>query len=108
MSPHPPYAPARRRALSLLALAALATATALPGVAQERTPSPPVKVTVRDEKPVVVDPETNPTMGGALPVDPVKRIQFNANGNVANIRSADNQTLHLSHFPSFLVDNQLY
>jgi hypothetical protein len=110
MSPLLSRVPARRRSLSLVTLAVVAAATALPGSAQERSASPQVKVTIRDEKPVVVDPDSSPSAidSGSLPVDPKRRIQYNANGFVANIRSEDNQTLHLSHFPSFMVDAQLY
>jgi hypothetical protein len=109
MSPNPAYAPARRRALSLFTLASVTAVCALPGAAQERTTSPPVRVTITDEKPVVVDTETSEaSSGSSLPIDPVKRIQFTPSGLSANIRSENNQTLHLSHFPSFLIDNQLY
>jgi hypothetical protein len=97
--------PARRRVASLLALAALAAACP----AQERTPSPPVKVTITDERPVVVDAEgSSATAGSTLPIDPVKRIMFTPGGLTANIRSENNQSLHLSHFPSFQLDGRLY
>jgi hypothetical protein len=77
-------------------LATLATGAA----SQEPANSPPVKVTIQDEKPVVVEP--------VLPIDPVRRIQYNVNGMSVAMRSENNQTLHLSHFPTFSVDGRLY
>jgi hypothetical protein len=81
-------------------LAVLTGIVALPGSAQEGTPSPPVKVTVRDETPVVIEP--------VLPIDPARRIQYQSTGVGSTVRAENNQTLHLSYFPSFKIDNQLY
>jgi hypothetical protein len=91
--------------LVLLGLAVAGAARA----AQERTSSPPVKVTITDEKPVIVDTDSpSASSGSSLPIDPVKRIMFTPGGLTANIRSENNQTLHLSHFPSFQIDGRLY
>ncbi len=61
----------------------------------------PVRVTVRDEKPVLTDE-------AAVPVDPRPRIQFTLNALAVNVRSEQGQTLHLSHFPTFHIDGQLF
>jgi hypothetical protein len=74
-------------------LLGLAVATAL---AQEQTR--PVQVTVKDEKAVVVEP--------VLPVDPVPRIRFQPTGLGVSVNGENGETLHLSHFPSLLIDGQ--
>jgi hypothetical protein len=60
----------------------------------------PVSVTVRDESPVAVE--------SLVPVDPVKRINYDAQGLGVSLRSEQNQTLHLSHYPTFHVNGQLF
>jgi len=55
-------------------------------------------VTIRDEKPVVVEQ--------VAPLDPVRRIQYQASPMGVSVRSEFNQTLHLSHFPSLIIDGQ--
>jgi hypothetical protein len=92
---------------AILVLLGLTAAGA--GRAQERTAAPPVKVTITDEKPVVAETDAmSSSAGSSLPVDPQKRIMFNPGGMTANIRAENNQPLHLSHFPSFQIDGQLY
>src|SRR5262245_34753061 len=53
-------------------------------------PADKVKVTIQDEKPVIVE--------AALPVDPTPRVRYTASGLGAQIRTEQNQQLHLSHF----------
>ena len=60
---------------------------------------PAVKVTIQDEKPVVVE--------AALPVDPTPRIRYSAAGLGAQIRTEQNQQLHLSHFPLLNIDGRV-
>ncbi|MCI0685527.1 MAG: hypothetical protein L0Y71_25795 [Gemmataceae bacterium] len=60
---------------------------------------PAVKVTVQDEKPVVTEV--------ALPVDPTPRIRYNVAGMTPQIRTEQNQQLHLSHFPMFNIDGRI-
>lgn len=79
--------------------------TSFPASTQE--PGKKFKVKITDEKTVVVDMEDSGL------VDPVKRINFDVNafqqGNFyLNIRTIGNQTLHLSHFPSFQINGQIY
>src|SRR5262249_589666 len=96
MSRHlsPPPCPSRRWAG--LALAALA----LTGAALAQAPRPPFKVTVQQEK-----AGTSPEPSG--PVDPVRRINYNATGLGVGVRGENNETLHLSHFPTFHFDGQI-
>jgi hypothetical protein len=72
-------------------LAGLA-ATAEPGASR-------VKVTIQDEKPVVVET--------ALPVDPTPRVRYNVAMLSAQIRTEQNQQLHLSHFPVLNLDGRI-
>jgi hypothetical protein len=58
------------------------------------------KVTINDDKPVVVE--------SAVPIDPTKRINFNPQGLTAQITDEQNRTLHLSHFPTIMVDGQMF
>ncbi len=67
-------------------------ATAEPGASR-------VKVTIQDEKPVVVET--------ALPVDPTPRVRFNVAMLTAQIRTEQNQQLHLSHFPVLNIDGRV-
>src|SRR5262245_16124553 len=71
----------------------------LAGVAFSQEKSPPFRVTIKDDKPIVVEPET--------PLDPQRRINYQPNGLSVQIRSENNQTLHLSHFPTLSIDGQL-
>ncbi len=64
---------------------------------------PKFNVKFADDKEVVVNLEDS----GA--VDPVKRINFQSQGQgfYINITTMQNQMLHLSHFPSFMIDGQV-
>jgi hypothetical protein len=59
-------------------------------------------VKIQDEKPVVVDTEDTSA------IDPARRINFQSQGafNV-NINTIQGQTLHLSHFPSFMINGRM-
>ncbi len=71
-----------------------------PGRTQEPA-KPKFSVKVQDEKAVVVDMEDS----GAI--DPTKRINFGSQGNFfCNVATIDNQRLHLSHFPSFMINGR--
>jgi hypothetical protein len=59
-----------------------------------------VKVTIKNEKPVTVE--------DATPLDAVRRVNYQLMGMAIGIRSESNQTLHLSHFPTFSIDGRLY
>jgi hypothetical protein len=85
----------------LLALILLFGAASLYAFPQE-TAKPKFDVKIQDDKTVFVDVEAS---GG---IDPTKRIQFNGNngGFMINIATMQGQTLHLSHFPNFLINNQ--
>jgi hypothetical protein len=84
-----------------LALAALAAALAGTAFSQGPAPRQPFKVTVKDEKAVTSEE-------AAVPVDPVRRINYGSTGLGASIRGANNETLHLSHFPTFSVDGAVH
>src|SRR2546426_714057 len=76
----------------------------LPAQTQEPA-KPKFTVKIADDKEVIVNLDDS----GA--VDPTKRINFDGNafmqGNFyINIRTINNQTLHLSHFPSFMIDGR--
>jgi hypothetical protein len=92
--------PARRRGVRL-ALAALAAALVGTAFSQGQAPRAPFKVTVKDEKAVTSEE-------AAIPVDPVRRINYGSTGLGASVRGENNETLHLSHFPSFNVDGQVH
>jgi hypothetical protein len=81
-------------------VALLGFALGAAGYGREPAGGPPVRVTIRDEQPVVVEP--------VLPLDPVRRIQFQPTGVGVGVRSETNQTLHLSHFPTFNIDGRLH
>src|SRR5262249_9109569 len=86
------YMSFRRLSLALIGLVA---AVAL-SPAQE-APRPPFTVKIIDEKAVVVEADS--------PVDPAERIRFQNNGNFfPNITDEQGRTLHLSHFPTFKID----
>src|SRR5258708_7951084 len=83
--------PPRWAAVALLAALGIAWTGA--GFSQEKEGLGPVQVTIKDEKAVVVDSELTALSG--LPVDPVRRINFNAQGLIANVSTEQGQTLHL-------------
>lgn len=58
-------------------------------------------VKIQDEKAVVVNVENS----GA--VDPAQRIRFMSQGNFfISVNTMQNQTLHLSHFPNFMINGR--
>lgn len=59
----------------------------------------PVQVTIKDEQPVVVEP--------VLPIDPVRRIIYAPTGLGVSVRTINNETLHLSHFPTFQLNGRV-
>lgn len=59
----------------------------------------PVKVTIQDEKPVVVE--------AALPVDPTPRVRYTAAGLGAQFRTEQNQQLHLSQYTLLNIDGRV-
>ncbi|HZZ78147.1 MAG TPA: hypothetical protein VFE62_06495 [Gemmataceae bacterium] len=74
------------------------------GTAQDSKPKFDVKI--RDEKAVVN------AMDDTGAIDPTQRINFNGQnfagqGFYLNIRTMNNQTLHLSHFPMFKIDERI-
>ena len=86
----------RRLALGLVA-AVLLAALAGTSASQEQA-SGPVKVSIKDEKPVIVEQ--------VLPVDPQRRINYQPSGLSVMVRGENNETLHLSMFPGVLIDGQ--
>src|SRR5262245_24417858 len=84
------FNPRRALAFAIISIAAVAHAG--------DSPSSKVKVTIQDEKPVVVE--------AALPVDPTPRVRYSASGLSAQIRTEQNQSLHLSHFPMLNIDGR--
>src|SRR5438093_1134313 len=63
----------------------------------ESKSGPPVKVTIQDEKPLVVEP--------VLPIDLVKRVQSQPSGNMDHIVRVDNKTMHLGSINTLLHIN---
>ena len=62
---------------------------------------PKYSVKVQDDKTVTVDMEDS----GAI--DPVQRIKFGTQGNFfINVNTMQGQTLHLSHFPNFMINGR--
>src|SRR6266542_2996729 len=61
---------------------------------------PKYNVKITDDKTIVVDIENSG------PVDPTRRINFSAQGNnfFMQINTIRGETLHLSHFPTFLIN----
>jgi hypothetical protein len=83
-----------------LGLAALLAAGWVAVAGQEaKGPANPFKVTITEEKAVVVET--------AIPVDPTPRIRFQPAGLIATINDEQGRTLHLSHFPTLNVDEQI-
>lgn len=62
-------------------------------------PRPAVKVTIQDEKPVVVE--------AVLPIDPTPRVRFTPGPLSAQIATAQGGQLHLSNSTILKVDNQV-
>jgi hypothetical protein len=89
----------KMRNLFIVGLVLAALALAGTSFSQEKTTGA-VKVTIRDEKPVIVEQ--------VLPVDPQRRINYQPSGLSVMVRGENNETLHLSHFPSLLIDGQFY
>lgn len=88
--------------LSIVATVVLFALASLPAFTQEPA-KPKFNVKIGDEKTVVSSIEDS----GAI--DPTKRINFSTQGNFfCNINTIRGETLHLSHFPSFMIDGQLY
>lgn len=77
----------------------LAALTASAGQDAPRSSSP-YKVTIRDDKPVIVD-----TM--LVPVDPTPRIRYTPQGLGVQVNDENGGTLHLSHFPTMKIDDQM-
>jgi hypothetical protein len=73
--------------------------------AQEPT-KPKFRTKITDGQEVVVDVESSG------PIDPTQRINFDQQqgfpGFYINIRTSQNQTLHLSHFPSFMINGRFH
>ncbi len=105
MSPRP--LPTRERIRPALrplttALAVLATAWAGSALSQGPAARGPVRVTVKDERPATTDPDA------AVAVDPVKRIRYAPTGMGVQVNSETGGTLHLSHYPNFHIDGQVF
>ena len=75
-----------------------ASLLALVSMAGEKTRGP-VRVTIQDEKPVVVE--------AVLPVDPTPRVRYTPSPLGAQIRTEQNQTLHLSNITLLKIDEQV-
>jgi hypothetical protein len=60
----------------------------------------PYKVTIKDDKPVIVDTT-------AVPVDPTPRIRYQAQGLGVHVTDEQGRQLHLSHFPTLNIDGQM-
>jgi hypothetical protein len=92
---------AARLGVALFAMASLVTVGAMSSQTGEST-KPKFHVKIQDDKTIVVDMEDS----GAI--DPTKRINFGSQGNFfMNINTLQGQTLHLSHFPSFMINGQV-
>jgi hypothetical protein len=81
----------------------LSLALLLCGVLLAATPStaqPPVRVTIKDDKPVVVE--------AAAPVDPTRHINIQYGGNMYIRLTVDNKTMHLGYiYTAFHIDGQV-
>ncbi|MBM3994443.1 MAG: hypothetical protein FJ303_09875 [Planctomycetes bacterium] len=72
----------------------------LAGGAAQSSDKPKFRVKIADEKAIVTE---NDDIGA---IDPTQRISFASGGTFyVNIRTLQGQTLHLSHFPQFLINN---
>lgn len=91
----------RGRLLGLLVIAGL-----LVGFASVTAQESKFKTKITDEKEVIVNLEDSGV------VDPTKRINFDQQqgfpGFYINIRTMQQQTLHLSHFPSFMINGRFH
>jgi hypothetical protein len=84
----------------LIGLAPLvATACLAVSIGADEPGKAPVKVTIEDEKTVVVET--------ALPIDPTPRIRYTPSGLGAQITDEQGRQLHLSHFPIIKIDEQV-
>src|SRR5688572_21648818 len=75
------------------------------GASAQEPVKPKFNIKVADYQTTVVDIEDSGV------IDPMKRIKFNEkdtgnNGFFMNIRTIQNQTLHLSHFPTFMINGK--
>jgi hypothetical protein len=85
-----------KKLLCLLAILSVTVA----GLSQGPAPTPPVTVTIQDEKPVVVDSNQG--------IDPRQRVQLNTQGNMMINLRVDNQTMHLGFIQTmFHIDGQV-
>ncbi len=87
----------RRGSFGLTTLLAF---TWVAGAGQEVRHAGPYKVTITDEKAVIVQ--------AALPVDPIPRIRYNPGGLGVMVNDEHGRTLHLSHFPTLNIDGQVF
>ncbi len=87
---------------STTALFTLSLAGALAGTVLADGPAPkgPVKVSIKANQPILTDETSGP-------LDPVRRINYMPAGLGVSVRGANNETLHLSHFPTFHIDGQV-
>jgi hypothetical protein len=81
-------------------MAVLAVALGAVVALAQRPAGPPYQVTVQDEKTVATEP--------VLPLDPTPHIRYFPSGMGVAVRGEQNQTLHLSHFPTFIIDGRIY
>src|SRR5438128_1378864 len=71
------------------------------GFSQEPTPKPPVKVTIQDDKPMVVET--------VVPVEPQQHAVVNGQPNFMVSLRVDNKTMHLGTIQTVLkIDGQLH
>ena len=85
-----------KKLLCLLAILSVTVA----GLSQGPAPTPPVTVTIQDEKPVVVESNQG--------IDPRQRVQLNTQGNMMINLRVDNQTMHLGFIQTmFHIDGQV-
>jgi hypothetical protein len=92
--------------LSGALVASIALALAIASVHSDEPASRKFTVKIQDEKDVIADVEGN---GGGV-VDRTKRINLNSQGQgnfFLNITTMQNQPLHLSHYPNFMIDNRV-
>src|SRR5450755_4491784 len=101
MNPETSRTPIRFTLQRCAAVALVATLTVVAaGLSQEQTGTAPVQVTIKDEQAVVVE--------AVLPVDPVRRINYQPQGLVPYVRTEDNRTLHLSVSGLLNIDGQVH
>jgi len=83
----------------IIVVVGLVLTSVLFGFAGERDRAP-VKVTIADEKPVVVE--------AMLPLDPTPRVRYTPMPLGVHLRTDRNQQLHLSNNTILKIDNQVY